>query len=186
MSTEDDLRLAWQADRDGRPGRRDALLTLAAAQAPSEARWLSRCRARLIERHPDHLFARFSSIAEARAHPKVAYALEQLRELYPPGKVANLVRRDEVRRGHWTGDRPPLSVVLDDLFGNRARRQLGHSVPVRREPRRSASPSRVAVMTSEAHSRIRFTLGVLWTIAILHEVIRREHEPGTKQSTRAA
>ena len=30
MSVDDELRLAWQAHRDGKIGRRDALLTLAA------------------------------------------------------------------------------------------------------------------------------------------------------------
>ncbi len=105
MSAEEDLRLAWQADRDGKLGRRDALMTLAAAGAPANARWVARCRARLIENRPDHLFAHFASVPEALRHPTVARAIAKLRALYPPGKVANLVRRDEVTRSPWMGRR---------------------------------------------------------------------------------
>lgn len=138
MSMEDDLRLAWQANRVGKHGRRDALLTLAAVQAPADTPWLPTCRARLIETHPDHIFARFTTLSEALEHPRVDYALEKLRALYHPGKVANLVRRDEVRRGPWTGQRPPLSRILNDLFDRRSP-TLSRSVPLRAEPPQTRS-----------------------------------------------
>ena len=55
---EDLLRLAWQADRDNKPGLRDAVLTLAAAESGSESVVLAeRCRRLLVARRPDHWFA---------------------------------------------------------------------------------------------------------------------------------
>src|SRR5581483_2897284 len=66
-AVDDLLRLAWQADRDGRENHRDALLTLAAAEAPPDAPWLARCRRRLITSCPDHAFSRFPTVAAALA-----------------------------------------------------------------------------------------------------------------------
>lgn len=175
MSAEDDLRLAWQADRDGRPGRRDALLTLAVAQVPAHTPWVARCRDRLVENRPDHIFARFSSVPEALGHPKVRQALKKLRALYPPAKVANLVRRDEVRRGPWTGRRPALAVVINDLFARR-RGRIEPGEPTRVQPKRP----RPAVLGSEARARARFALSVLWTVAILMEVVARESASGAE------
>lgn len=181
MSVEDDLRLAWQADRDGRAGRRDALLTLAAAGAQPDAPWLAPCRARLIRSRPNHLFSRFESVAEARAHPKVAYALEKLRALYPAGKVANLVKRDEVCRGLSNGRRVPMSIILDDLLGSvRRRRRVSRLGQTRSLAPR---PPKVPAL-AETHARVRFSLSVLWTLAILLEMVRRESR--SRAGTRAA
>ena len=63
MPVDDLLRLAWQADRDGRPGTRDALLMLAIAESgPGEAVMAERCRRRLISRQPDHWLASFPTL----------------------------------------------------------------------------------------------------------------------------
>jgi hypothetical protein len=128
----------------------------------------------LIENRGDHIFAHFSSVAEALGHPKVRMALEKLRALYPPDKVANLVKRDEVCRGPWTGRRLPMAAVLDDLFSGRGRR-FEPGVPERVEARRPHQP----VVAAETRARARFALGVLWTIAILMEVVARESAGGT-------
>ncbi|HEU5117671.1 MAG TPA: hypothetical protein VFT74_13670, partial [Isosphaeraceae bacterium] len=147
------------------------------AGAPANARWVARCRARLIESRPDHLFARFGSVAEALRHPTVARAIANLRALYPPGKVANLVRRDEVSRSHWTGRRPSLSVILNDLCVLQEKRPAIS----RRTSRRSVAPIRAP---EAVQSQVRFALGVMWTIAILMEVVERES--GGRAGSRAA
>src|SRR5690348_7864251 len=94
MSAFDDLRLAWLAEREGRHGRRDALLTLAVASAgPAEAGWAEPIRLRLIAARPDHPFSAFATREAALADPAVAGGLRQLRMLYPPGRVRRLLAR---------------------------------------------------------------------------------------------
>jgi|SRR5579864_2522548 len=118
MAAWDDLRLAWVADREGRPGMRDVLLTLAvAASGPSEKAWAERCRQRLIARRADHLFAAYSTREQALADDRVMAKLGRLRALFPPVRVQRLLTRADVLRGTYTGRRTSFSVVLDELLG---------------------------------------------------------------------
>ncbi|MDB5353066.1 MAG: hypothetical protein JWN86_4313 [Planctomycetota bacterium] len=117
MSATDDLRLAWQAHRDGRPGRRDALLTLAVASAESDGEpWVGRVRDFLVASRPDHLFAGFYHLDEAMSDPRVAASLKRLREAFPPARVRWLVRGSAISRGPYTGRKVRIATLLDDLL----------------------------------------------------------------------
>ncbi len=184
MSVEDDLRLAWQDQRDGRAVRRDALLTLAAAEAAAahsrsttttaDLAWVARCRKRLVAARPDHLFAPFPTVSQAIRHPRVAAALGRLRASLPPSKVRWLGLRDAARRGPWTGRAPSLSLLLDDLLG----RSTPHSQGVGAAP----GPSSPVSLESAAGSLPIFYLRVLMAIAVLMEML----QPSADEESRAA
>jgi hypothetical protein len=134
MPVDDILRLAWQAERDGRPGTRDALMMLAIAESgPGEAVIAERCRRRLISRQPEHWLASFPTLGQALSHSKVARAVRHLRAMFPPVRVQRLLFRDEVKRGPYTGRTRPGWAVCEDL--------LGPSPRPRREPGRVEGPS---------------------------------------------
>ncbi len=113
------LRLAWQADRDGERSRRDALLTLAAADAPAGAPWLRRCRDRLVHTRPDHPFAQSATLAEALERPEIRDGLDRLRRHFPPGKVGRRLLREATLRGPYDGRPPAYGIILADLFPER-------------------------------------------------------------------
>ena len=113
---EDLLRLAWRADGYGKPGLRDALLTLAVVDSGNENAVLSeRCRRLLVARRPDHWFANTPTLGQAMADPRVAASLERLRATFPPVRVRRHLLRDEVLRGPFTGRSTPLAQILEDL-----------------------------------------------------------------------
>jgi hypothetical protein len=117
MSVEDTLRLAWQAARDGRPGVRDALLTLAVAESgPAEPEWSKRCWKRLVTSRSDHLFSRFPNREQALADVRVAERLRLMRAVFPPIRVKRLLERAAVLRGTYTGRRISLAIVLEELL----------------------------------------------------------------------
>ncbi len=116
MAIEDLLRLAWRADGDGKPGLRDALLTLAVVDSGTENAVLAeRCRRLLIARRPEHWFATSPTLGQALAHTKVANAVERLRLTFPPVRVERLLVRYSVLSGPYTGRTASLAQVLDDL-----------------------------------------------------------------------
>jgi hypothetical protein len=118
MPVDDILRLAWQAERDGRPGTCDALMMLAIAESgPGEAVIAERCRRRLISRQPDHWLASFPTLGQALSHSRIARAVRQLRAMFPPIRVQHLLFRDDVRRGPYTGRPRPSWAFREDLVG---------------------------------------------------------------------
>src|SRR5580704_1710960 len=100
MSAEVALRLAWQSHREGRIGRRDALLTLAVVEG-SES-WIEPIRAFLVASRPDHLFASFPTRELALKDRRVQEALKRLRMSFPLARIRSLVARSEVARGPFT------------------------------------------------------------------------------------
>ena len=115
-AVEDLLRLAWQADVDGRPGMRDAILTLTVAECgPADAVLAERCRKLLAARRPDHWFATSATLGQALSHKKVIEALARLRATFPPMRVARLLMKGAVLGGPFLGRPLPLSRVLCDL-----------------------------------------------------------------------
>lgn len=119
----DDLRLAWQAHREGRAGRRDALLTLAVAGAGPDAPWADRLRERLVALRPDHPFCGYPEVLSALADPRVDSSLARLRDHYPTARVRRLLDRAAVARGPYTGRKPILGAIVDDLLAATARRR---------------------------------------------------------------
>lgn len=118
MAAEDDLRLAWQAARDGRPGMRDVLLTLAvASQDAAGAPWADRCRRHLVRARPGHPFTKHATLAQALVDPDVIEKLRQLRELFPPTRVLRLLQRADVLRGTYTGRRVSATILVEELLG---------------------------------------------------------------------
>jgi hypothetical protein len=118
MSAERFIRLAWQAEQDGRSGMRDALLTLAAIEnGPEDAVSAERCRRHLVARRTDHWFASFSTCGQALGDSRVAAAIERLRATFPLVRVEMLLLRGNAQRGPYKGRQQPLSLVLDDLLG---------------------------------------------------------------------
>ncbi len=112
------LRLAWQADRDGRPSLRDALLTLAAEGGVRlGAPWAVRCRRALVAARSGRLFAAAPTLEAALADPRVGQRLARLGRAFPPARVRRLLFAAAVRRGPYTGRVDPLATLLDDLLG---------------------------------------------------------------------
>jgi hypothetical protein len=137
MAIDDLMRLAWLAQRDGRPGVRDVLMTLAVAQSgPEDAIVADRCRRKLIARRPDHFFAPFRTLGRALADSRVAQALKQLRSIYPPARVEWLLLQGDARRGPYTGQHLSRATILEELVG----------LPL--EPQRTFEPQAVAIATS--------------------------------------
>jgi hypothetical protein len=113
---EDLLRLAWQMGAEGKPGLRDALMTLVVAESgPGEAVLAERCRRLLVARQPDHWFATTATLGQALVHPKVSGALAKLRAMFPPVRVQRLLLRFDAAHGPFTGGPTPLERVLQGL-----------------------------------------------------------------------
>lgn len=172
MSANDDLRLAWQAHRDGRIAMRDALLTLAVARGePEGAPWVMPVRDFLVSSRRDHYFSRFAYLDEALADRRVVAALARLRESFPPARIRSLVLRSEALRGPYTGRRVPVTVLLEDLLDpTRPRRRES----IRLEP--SSGPDQIAAIaeaTTPAPDEpiLRFYLQVLLGVATLCAVV---------------
>jgi hypothetical protein len=142
MPAEDDLQLAWQAARDGHPGTRDALLTLAVAESdPAQCEWVERCWKRLVTTRSDHLYARFATRELALADARVVERLKRLRAVFPPTRVERLLQRAAVLRGTYTGRSISLAIVLEEL--------LGPSEPRRQNP---AAVSKAPLLAIESRS----------------------------------
>lgn len=110
------IRLAWHVGADGRPGTRDALMTLAVAESGADDAVLAeRCRRVLVTRQPDHWFATSSTIGQALTRPKVAVALVKLRAMFPPVRVRHLLVKEGTRRGPFTENPPSITAILHDI-----------------------------------------------------------------------
>ena len=119
-AVEDLLRLAWQANADGRAGLRDALMTLAVADSGGENLALAeRCRRVLVARQPDHWYASSDSLGHALSRPKVVASLAKLRTIFPPARVRHLLLRGDAGRGPYQGRTPALSEFLGELAPGR-------------------------------------------------------------------
>ena len=169
MAAEQDLRLAWWAQRVGRSGTRDVLLTLAAAASVPDDAWASRCRLRLIATRPDHWFAPYPTLSLALDDSGVVAAMSRLRASFPPARVDNLLLRYEALAGPHLGRLVPMSVVLDDLIGpgilvatgRRKRRQPARVPsearwPAGCEPATNSAPS-LPLFTPEPEARSIWT-----------------------------
>ncbi len=113
----DQLRLAREALRAGRNGRREALLTLAAASA-NRARlpWANDCRETLLRIRPDHLFAHFPTLDAALADPRVAHRLMRINATFPPSRVRRLLLAVDTLTGPFTGRTVAIESLLYDLL----------------------------------------------------------------------
>lgn len=176
MAAEDDLRLAWLAHREGRTGRRDALLTLAAAAAePQGAAWVGSVRDHLVAARPGHLYAGFYHLDEALADRRVIAALAQLRLTFPPARVKGLLWRADAARGPYTGRAIPLAIALDDLLAasrttSRTAAKLGSARMIA-----AAKPSPAPEVVVESRGPVlAFYLNVLVGIAALCAVVVAE------------
>jgi hypothetical protein len=120
MAAEDLLRLAWEADHDGRHALRDALMTLAITESSPEDDWPERCRTRLLAERPDHYLGGYSSVRQAQEDPRVIASRDRLRRKYPAERVRWLLLRARVARGTYTGRAESLQAMIEDLAGLRA------------------------------------------------------------------
>lgn len=118
MEPGDLIRLAWEADHDGRSRLRDGLLTLAVAESTPSDAWAQRCRAKLIAGHPGHFLGSFASIAEALGDPRVVEATDRLRLKYPEVRIRSLLQRARASRGPFLGRAESLDAMLEDLAGS--------------------------------------------------------------------
>jgi hypothetical protein len=114
-TVEDLLRLAWWAERSGRPNLRDALMTLAVAESgPEEAVLAERCRRLLVARQPDHWYATTATLGLALGHERVAAVIERLRAMFPPVRVERLLMKAAAEAGPYEPP-APLRRVFEDL-----------------------------------------------------------------------
>ena len=170
MAAEEVLRLAWLSDRDGRSGMRDALLTLAIADSGTEdAVTAERARRSLIARRPNHWFSSYATLGQALADPRIRLALARLRTAFPAARVQRLLFRGEVQRGPYTGRRPALSLLLEDLLGP--------------SPRGAGRPP-LPCADADARSFVEFYLSVLLALAILLSTL--QPPASNSNDTRAA
>jgi hypothetical protein len=185
MSAEDVLRLAWQADRDGRNRMRDELLMLAVAESGlDDAVSAERCRKLLVAGRPDHWFTSFATIGQALGHPRVATEIDRLRVTYPPARIQQILLRFEAQRGPYTDKPRPLSKILDDLGGTRVPAAPSHGRVVSPAlPFPAGNPSGAkAERPDDPATLVNFYLTVLMAIAILLASV----QPPVAQDTRAA
>jgi hypothetical protein len=155
---EDLLRLAWQANTDGRPGMRDALLTLVIAEGgPEDAVIGERCRKLLIAHRPDHCFAASTTIGQALSRPRVASAMTTLRRMYPPVRVQHLLLRASAARGPFELHALPLARVVDDLLLDRS---IAPAAASARERRREAATGRPVPFPAASVSGGEFGAGL--------------------------
>lgn len=158
------MRLAWHADSDGKPGTRDALLTLVVVESLADDAVLAeRCRRLLVARQPGHWFASAPTLSQALARDKVASALRKLKSMFPPVRVKHLLLREEARRGPYTGRSPSLTALMDDLVPLPEGRRLAtpHALPF--PASRSAQGSEIDPDGKLA----AFYLSVLFAMAVL-------------------
>jgi hypothetical protein len=117
MDSADVLRLAWEAEHDGRTRLRDTLLTLAVAESKPGEAWAERCRTRLILDRPDHFFARFATVALALQNPRVIEARDRIRQKYPDARIQWLLLKARAARGPYLGRAESLEAMVEDLAG---------------------------------------------------------------------
>ena len=158
---EDQLRLAREAARAGRAGRREALLTLAAASA-ARARlpWADRCREALLAARPDHLFAHFPTLDAALADPRVARSLGRLDATFPAARVRRLLMAADVLAGPYPPRRLPVARVLDELLSPAVEppsQTLGIAFPIPPLPAADAGPEALG----RAYARVLLSLALL-------------------------
>lgn len=115
-TVEELLRLAWQSDLEGRPGTRDALLTLAVAEGGVEDIVLAeKCRRVLVARRPDHFFAAPAPLSQSLIRPQVAATIDKLRAMFPAVRVRHMLMRGAAQRGPFTGRSTAPTLLLLDL-----------------------------------------------------------------------
>jgi len=199
MAAEDALRLAWEADHDGRRKLRDSLLTFALLESGPGDHWAERCRARLIAERPGYYLGGFASIRLAMADPRVVEARDRLRAKYPAARVLGLLLRARAGRGTFTGRAESLDAMLEDLVGlpagaenvRRDAAEVARGPLVRLRSPQPISSGLIGHKIStwddgppkppegEPGDEIaRFSLRVLFAIAMLLEAVRRDREPG--------
>lgn len=173
MSADDDLRLAWQAHREGRAGRRDALLTLAVASAePEGAAWVGAVRDYLVAAHPGHLYSGFYALDEALGDRRVVKAIARLRLVFPEARVRRLLQSGAVLRGPYPGCKAPIALLLDDLLA-----------PSRATPRGGAArlgDVTPAPRTETPESILSFYLNVLLGVAALCKLAMDDARDGKR------
>lgn len=181
---EDLLRLAWQAERDNRPGMRDALLTLVVAESGVDhAVVAERCKRLLIAHRPDHCFASATTLGQALSRPHVVTALTTLRRMYPPVRVQHLLLKSSAANGPYEGFDLPVARVLEDLSIDRGIAPAAASA--RRRRHEALAPSALPFTPADPDAQVAvFYLSVLLAIAILLEAVCKA--PARDAATRAA
>lgn len=114
------LRLAWLADREGREGTRDALLTLAMSATPSNSKlklpadFNARCQSVLSRRLPEDWFDNTEITCLRVKNERVARALAKLRLMFPTIRVRRLLMRAEILQGPYSPNPPRVDQILRD------------------------------------------------------------------------
>jgi len=150
MDAGDAIRMAWEADRNGRSRLRDALLTLAVTESQPDDAWTERCRTRLVSDRPDHFLAQFTSVAVALNDPRVILARERLRLKYPESRVHWLLLKARAARGPYLGRVESIEAMLEDL--------AGPSAEVENIRRDAAQASRGPIHLQKAARPVAFAL----------------------------
>jgi hypothetical protein len=115
-AVEELVRLSWQVAREGKPGTRDALLTLAVAEGGiDDAVLAERCRKLLVAHRPDHWFATGVPLSQTLAIKPVVEVLTKLRAMFPRVRVQHLLMLGAAQRGPYSGQEVPLTRILQDL-----------------------------------------------------------------------
>ena len=110
------IRLAWQSEVEGKPGTRDALLTLAVAEGGVDELVLAeKARRVLVSNRPDHWFASPVPMSQWMDNPQVVSTLSKLRTMFPPVRVRHMLMRGDAQRGPFSGRVDSPSTLLLDL-----------------------------------------------------------------------
>jgi hypothetical protein len=180
---EEMVRLAWHAEREGRAGMRDALMTLVVAEGSVDgAVPAERFRRRLIAGRPDHWLASFPTVGRALGDSRVVAAVDRLRSTFPPIRVRRILLRGDAACGPYRGQHRPLSRIIDDLIGRPAVAEApaAPSLPFP-EPVAGATPA-----GRDAATALAYYLGVLLAIAILLASVLPQSQTPAPEGTRAA
>ncbi len=117
MLAENDLRLAWHAQRRGLRSRRLALVTLALAAGDIHKHsWTETLWESLVRSHPQHPFARCFDREHALSDRRILRQLIRLRHTFPPVRVDWLLQREEVRTGPYRAQSLSTPLIVSDLL----------------------------------------------------------------------
>ena len=172
-TVEDLVRLAWQSEVEGKPGTRDALLTLAVAESGVDEFVLAeKARRVLVARRPDHWFAGPVPMSQWMGNPQVVSVLTKLRAMFPPVRVRHMLMRGDAQRGPYSGRVESPAILLLDLVPS--------PTPPRPHIKPKASKASVKAVPERSKSQddvVAFYWSVLLAMAVVMTTVIDERKP---------
>ena len=168
------IRLAWQSEVEGKPGTRDALLTLAVAVGGVDELVLAeKARRVLVSNRPDHWFASPVPMSQWMDNPQVVSTISKLRTMFPPVRVRHMLMRGDAQRGPFSGRvASPSTLLLDLVPGPTPPRP--HIKPKASKATVSPTAKRPEMPTQSQQDLVALYWSVLLAMAVLMKCVIEE------------